>query len=72
MSMEKKLVYLEWYDLLIKSVRNICLNCTDPVKDEAIVNYDNPLNCECRCERINDIISKIEDIQADIKKLSID
>ncbi|MCK5723924.1 MAG: hypothetical protein KAI84_15435 [Gammaproteobacteria bacterium] len=70
--MEKNLIilYQENRDDLLKIVsEKLCISCTDPHKNNKKIDYINPLNCECRCERVDNIIEKASDLDNDIKKI---
>lgn len=69
--MKDKDIYKSWRDQLLMAVsENICRSCTDERKKLYTINYDNPLECGCRCERVNAILEKAEQIDMDIKKYS--
>ena len=63
-----KALYQKWRDMLIKSAGNICKECDDPRKERAILDFDNPLNCSCRCHRVEEILSRAAKIDAYIKR----
>ena len=59
-----------WRDKILQGVaNNICQPCTEPTKENASLNYDNPLNCGCRCDDVDYILSMVVAMDADIKKL---
>jgi hypothetical protein len=49
----------------------ICRPCVDERKKNLIVDYDNPLECGCRCDRVNNILEHARKINEDMKKYSI-
>ena len=60
---------LQWeHDYLLHQVKKICLRCTDPRKARATLDYDNPLNCGCRCERIDVILYRARKLDNKIRK----
>lgn len=59
-----------WRDKILHGVaEHVCRPCSDPIKKNAELDYDNPLNCGCHCERVEKILSRAADIDADIAKL---
>lgn len=64
---ENEQLYISWRDSLLKMIgENICQKCTDPRKKNITINIEDPLNCECRCERVNDVLSSAAKIDHDI------
>ena len=62
-------LYKEWRDKLLRLVsEEVCKPCTDPNKQDKCLDYSNPLACECRCYRVDDILAKAAQIDADIIK----
>jgi len=65
---ENEHLYVSWRDSLLKMIgENICQKYTDPRKKNKSINIKDPLNCECRCERVNDVLSSAAKIDHDIK-----
>lgn len=68
---DDKVMYQEWRDKLLKIISTeICQPCTDPQKHDKCLDYNNPLVCECRCHRVDEILAKANAIDADIMKYS--
>ena len=64
-------MYISWRDEFLKIIgKKICWECNDPCKDKMAINYEDPLNCECRCDRVNNLITTASVLDADIKLLS--
>ena len=62
--------YQDSRDNLFNAIgQDICKECTDPQKVEIKIDYINPLNCECRCERVKDILKITEELELGICKL---
>lgn len=62
--------YADYRDDLLSIIKfRICKRCTDPQKNEKIDDCTDPVNCECRCDRVDSIISSAEQIDSDIKEL---
>ena len=60
--------YIRWRDYLLNRVsEDICRTCEDPRKATAILDYENPLKCGCRCERVEVLLDATANIDADIK-----
>ena len=45
-----------------------CRTCNESQKNKKKINYINPLDCECRCERVEKILAIAANIDTDIKK----
>ena len=59
---------LTWRDKLLAVVsEQICIPCTDERKQQYNLDYDSPLNCGCRCERVNAILTNAKKIDEDIE-----
>ena len=42
---------------IVRTVRqNICEPCADPQKDQFQIDPNDPLNCLCRCERVESLL----------------
>ena len=66
-------IYKLWRDhLLIAISERICKPCTDERKKKYTINYENPLLCGCRCDRVNEILEKARELDEDISKYSED
>lgn len=64
-------IYKSWRDKLLSLVsKQICIPCTDERKEQYILNYDNPLDCGCRCDRVENILANARKIDEDIEKYS--
>ena len=62
-----------WRDRLLSAVaERICNPCTDKRKEQYNMNFDNPLECGCRCERVETILAYAEKIDDDIEKYAKD
>lgn len=62
-------VYKTWRDKLLAVVsEKICMPCTDARKEKYTLDYDSPLQCGCRCERVNAILENAKKIDEDIEK----
>ena len=60
--------YISQRDDILKIVsEDICKICTDPQKNKMAINYEDPLNCECRCNRVNNVLICASNIDSDIK-----
>jgi hypothetical protein len=65
---EEKALYQRWRDQLLWTVGHvICRNCTDPRSENLKLDYDNPLNCECRCEHVENILEKANNIDVQLR-----
>lgn len=65
--------YKDSRDSLFKAIGNdICMECTEPQKAKMKIDYINPLKCECRCERVKDILTIAEELELGICKLTND
>ena len=64
-------IYKSWRDkLLAVAGEQICQPCTDGRKKQFNLNYDNPLLCGCRCERMEVILESARKIDEDLEKYS--
>ena len=75
--MEKKVdpdvlkLYISQRDDILKVVaEDICKGCTDPQKEKIAINYKDPLSCECRCSRVNNILISAANLDLDIKMMA--
>ena len=60
-------LYQSWHDNLLSAVRNrVCMTCSDERKKQHSFNYDNPLNCSCPCNRVENILENVKNIEDDI------
>ena len=64
MDIEKKTQYQWEYDYLVGQISCICRNCNNPRKKRASMDYQDPMNCTCRCGPIKVIRARIKEIQA--------
>lgn len=65
--MKSNEMYKSWRDELLSQVSNeICARCTDERKEQHVINYDNPLACGCRCDRVESILESVREIDGDI------
>jgi hypothetical protein len=65
--------YQDSRDNLFNAIgQDICKECSEPQKAEIKIDYINPLNCECRCERVKDILIIAEELDLGICKLTND
>ena len=63
--------YISQRDDILKTVaEDICKICAVPQKIKMVINYSDPLNCECRCSRVNNILISASNIDLDIKMMS--
>ena len=70
MTAEKIQLYISWRDDLLDIIgKNICKKCTDPRKNKVSINLEAPLKCECRCERIETVLTSASDIDTQIQSL---
>ncbi|RDH82493.1 MAG: hypothetical protein DIZ80_09405 [endosymbiont of Galathealinum brachiosum] len=68
--MKKDNLYKSWRDkLLLYISEEVCRPCTDERKKQYTLNFDNPLLCGCRCNRVEGILENSKVIDEDIKKL---
>ena len=64
-------LYITWRDDFLKIISgNICRPCTDPRKQKATLDYENPLNCGCRCDRVESMLITASNLDTDIKNLT--
>lgn len=64
-------MYISWRDEFFKVVtEELCKKCTDPRKDKQTINYDDPLNCKCRCDRVENLLIRAANLDSDIKLYS--
>ena len=71
MTSENLTMYISWRDDFLKIIGDeICKECTDPIKNTKVLDYDNPFNCECKCHRIENILASATNIDAEIKLLT--
>ena len=69
--MKNENIYKSWRDNLLSLIsEQICTPCTDERKEQYTLNFDNPLVCGCRCDRVVDILDNARKIDDDIKKYS--
>lgn len=69
-SIEDLQQYTSWRDDFLHIVKDkICKPCTDPQKLATITECVDPITCECRCERVENLISNAEKIDTDLKEL---
>lgn len=69
--MKNENIYKSWRDkLLLTLSEEICKPCTDEQKQQYALNFDNPLVCGCRCNRVEGILDDARKIDEDIKKYS--
>ena len=47
-----------------------CKTCNDPGKNELNIDYENPLNCECRCERVEKLLAISYDLDRTIESFT--
>ena len=47
-----------------------CKTCNDPRKKEFNIDHENPLNCECRCERVEKLLAISYDLDRTIKSFT--
>ena len=70
--MENYETYQYWRDKLLTEVSNkLCQPCEDPRKEKYALDFENPLNCDCYCERVESILEKAKEIDKDIEEKSI-
>lgn len=63
--------YEIWRDKLLSVVsKQLCMPCTDKRKEQYIIDYNNPLNCDCHCDSVNSIIAQARKIDKYIKDYS--
>ena len=61
-------IYRSWRDKLLWEIgERICKPCTDPRKEKYAINYGSPLECGCRCKRVNGILDCAGKIDEDIE-----
>jgi len=66
--MDNYKIYQSWRDKLLTVVSNqICQPCEDPRKEIYVLDYENPLNCGCYCERVESILENAKKIDDDLK-----
>ena len=59
---------ISWRDNLLNIIGNdICKKCVDPRKNKAIINLEEPLKCECRCERVETVLTSASNLDSDIQ-----
>jgi len=54
-------------DFLKKVSKDYCKTCTAMKKAKLNIDYANPLNCECRCERVERILVIASTLDNEIK-----
>lgn len=57
-------------DFLKFITENYCRTCTDPRKKKVEINYDNPINCGCCCEKVKNLLSISSNLDISIKSLA--
>lgn len=63
-------MYIEWRDDFLKIVsEDFCKECVDPHKNTKTINYESPLECECRCDRIKNVLTTAIKLDTEIKLL---
>ena len=68
MTTTKIQLYIAWRDDLLDVIGNdICKKCVDPRKNNAKINLELPLKCECRCERIDTVMTSVSNLDSDIQ-----
>ena len=69
--MENRHIYKIWRDKLLAEVsETICRPCSDERKIHHSLDYENPLNCGCNCDRIEIVLRNVRQIDTQIKKCS--
>ena len=64
-------LYISQRDEILKVVaEDVCGSCTNPQKDGVEINYKDPLSCECRCGRVDNILNSAANLDLDIKMMS--
>lgn len=60
-------LYKDSRDNFLKAISvDICKICTDPQKAKMKIDYVNPLNCECRCERVENLLITVSNLDVEI------
>ena len=68
MNLDNVEFYKNCRDEFLRAVSDeICRTCNKPQKNIKEIDYINPLNCECRCERVEKILVIASNIDTDIK-----
>ena len=63
-------MYTSWRDDFLNIIgEETCKECADPRKEGKNINYENPLDCECRCHRVEKMLTAAANIDAEIKQL---
>lgn len=63
-------LYISWRDHFLNIIRDDkCKKCDDPRKKSVEINYENPLECGCRCEQVENLFTTVLNIEADINLL---
>ena len=63
-------MYTSWRDDFLKIIsQKFCKDCTDSRKNEVLINHEDPLNCECRCHRVENIFTTVSNIDSEIQLL---
>ena len=66
--MESYETYQSWRDKLLTAIGNqICQPCEDPRKEKYALDFENPLNCSCCCERVESILENAKKIDEELK-----
>jgi len=57
----------EFYrDLAEKMLRDVaedfCRHCDKPIKTGGCLDFDNPLNCNCRCDAVKGVLEVAEEL----------
>lgn len=47
--------------------QKVCRSCTDPRQEQAVLNFDDPRSCECRCPAVESLMERLVDIEKAIK-----
>jgi len=67
--MESYEAYQSWRDKLLTAIsNNICQPCDDPRKEKHALDFKNPLNCGCYCQRVGSILENVKNIENELKK----
>jgi len=66
--MENYDTYQSWRDKLLTEISNrICQPCEDPRREKYDLNFENPLNCGCSCDRVEIILENAKQIDKELK-----
>ena len=63
-----KVLFRRWRDNLLHAVGQVCRKCNDPRRENESLDFNNPLNGSCRCQRVETPLALAADIDTDCRE----